>query len=223
MNESNEDRAGNKLGGINPYFRDAAFNLALSLKIDLDKEATRTSRWFRAGVCQRYREAVLERLRRYDLPDLTAIALLVKVDKSVLSRWKSGQVSPDWDTLFFAGTAAQVAWDGALPSAGVTFIAGVCEAVSEIRTEILVREPLPCDPTVLALMRYIFFSKIWLRAKISQDAELLRRAADDARAFVSQRLGRPFKDSQEEMQRTIKNWHDPYLLFHLLIPFDWPM
>ena len=114
-------------------------------------------------------------------------------------------------------------WGDALPSGGATVTAGICEAVSGIRTQILVREPLPCDLTILALMRYVLFGKLWLRAELTQDAALINKAVNDAQSYVSQRLGREFNASRDEMHRMIAEWRDAYLLFHFLIPFDWPM
>lgn len=223
MGETNEGGEANRLGAINPLFRDAAFKLALALGIVLEEDAKKTSRWFRAGVCGRYRDAIFARLSRHKLTDLTEIALRVKIHRSVLSRWNSGEASPDTDTLLFAGTAAKVEWSDALPNTGATITAGICEAVSAIRTEILSKDAQKCDLAVLALMRYVSFGTLWLRAELSQDDRLLARAASDAQSYVSQRLGRAFTASHDEMHRMITEWRDAYLLFHLLIPFDWPM
>lgn len=165
----------------------------------------------------------MERLKRHGGTDVTEIALRLKVDKSVRSRWERGEVSPDWDNLFMAGTSFRVDWDGALPNNGAALNAGICRAVSEIRKVFLDGDERECDVSVLALMRFVMFGQSWLKAELANDARLKRTAVEDANRYVSQRLGAPVRRTREEILQLIEEWSAAYGLFQLLIPFDWPL
>jgi|GEM_PF-7065928 len=211
-----------RLGELPPKLREMGDGLAEKWAFDLAETARRVSKWFKGGIADRFRAGVMERLRKHGAADLTEIGLRLQIDPALRWRWEQGEVSPNWETLFLAGTAYRVVWDGALPTADLAIVSGMCHTVGIIRESLLQKQPLSCDLSSLALMRFVTAKTLWIRAEASNDPRLQERAVFEANCYVSQRTRAASRRTREEIRKSIDEWLEPYILFQVMIPFDWP-
>lgn len=239
MNRSMTSKVGLKLGHLPTVFVEAASQKMDALKIDVEKAEAATTVAFKAGLVGRFRDALMNRLRPLG-GDLLGIAEQTHTHRTTRWKWEHAGVIPDWDTLFVAGTAYRMTWDGVFPASSDAMLAGVCHAIAEIRNVFLAEksacgeegeclpcekksEPFKCDAAVVFLLWYATGSVRFRQAQLSNDQKALARCVDEANQLVSQMTGPRKKLLLEEMLELIDSWWDAYLLFHSLIQFHWEL
>ena len=222
MNNEIATRVTLTLGDLSDVWQAIAQDQMALLKIDPEKAEKSTTKFFKAGVADRYRQPLLKRLKGLG-GDFFDVADKIGIHRVTLFRWLKGTVVPEWDNLLVAATAYGLDWDGVFPQSGEAVLGGVCRAMGDIRTTLLMRDPRICEAIPFFLMWFVAANRSEQQALCSEKVAIRAESRKRINHFIGRVLRQPVNLNEEQILAFIDEWWDAYLLFQTLIQYQWEL
>ena len=217
--DSNECLTGS-LSQLSPYHRDIARSYLEEKGCAADRLTLKVKQSFDKAIIGTYREAIQNALMDAG-GDFVGIKMMLRKDKSLLSRWLNRKIVPTWDTLCLAVAAFDVDLGSGLPRGRKAAIGAIAEALVLLQWEVFRRSSTPLDAFGLACVHYASLSLAWRRALMTRDPQSLERAADAIGDKVAdERFGKRVR-GHRMLEDTVNGWSGSWYVFHYLIPYDW--
>jgi len=200
--------------------RDLAWDCIAEYGLDRDELGKRIVERFENAVVECYRNAIY-RCNSSVGGDYVAIASRLNVGSSLLSKWRRNVVTIGFENLFLAAAAFDVSFDNRLPRGSASVREGLAGAVTYIRREELQENKGTLGQEEMEILHYMFSNlKWWIAARIGDEKELAKQAQAISER-VGWQLGMRKSWRYEEIQEIARLWMVPWLIFHLLVPYEW--
>jgi hypothetical protein len=175
---------------------------------------------FEAAVVRIYRRAIESSLEAVGA-DTVAIALKLQKHRGVRKRWADKVRTMSWDAAFLALAAFDVDAGVVMPRGREVVVQGVAAAVGYVRETVLRQPGHHLGRAELECLHFASFSPSWWYAQETGDPKWLAKAANHVISKMGPHAAGGGILHHRDIQRVMGEWWLPWLLFHVVIPFDW--
>ena len=203
-----------------PFQRDLAECYLQEKGFTFERAAREVRQSFDGAIISTYREVVQAVLKKAG-GGLVEIKTKLGKHKSLLSRWRSGEAVPDWETLCLAIAAFDVDLGGSLPRGRDAVIEAIKRTLIVIRQKMFHQPGSPLSRGDLACLHYASLSVAWWNAqKTKKPSHLLAAGESVARHVAAEVPDRRIK-GYEDINEAISGWSTYWFVFHYVVPYNW--
>jgi len=177
-------------------------------------------RTFEGAIVGVYREVLQSALTKAG-GDLVEVAIRLKKDKSLRSRWGRGKVVPDWDTLCLAIAAFDVDVGGGLPRGRRAVIEAIKKTLVTLQVDLFRESATVLSDGDLACLHYASLNVRWWHAQKTRDRDQLLVAVEDIADRVAAEIPGKRITTHTDVEDTIRGWAKCWFVFHNTVPYDW--
>ena len=191
--------------------------------LDCDELAKWIQGRFEKGIIETYRQILGNML--VDSDGREKLAFRIQGDKSSSSCWFSSEpgnkMDPSWNNLFLGLAAFDINVGPSIPRGRDVVIESLAKTLSDIRSEKLGEMAKPVDRGTLACLHYTRYSKWWILACETEEAEHWKLAMFEVRPYITQRAPQVLCRDKNDIRQRMLGWIKPWYLLHLVMPLDW--
>ena len=150
-----------------------------------------------------------------------AIALKLRKHKGLLSRWRSGKVVPNWETLCLAVAAFDVDLGDDLPRGRRAVTEAIKRTLNVLRAQLFHNPTSSLDDGDLVCLHYASLSLQWWHAQQTRKPDHLIAATESLARKVAAEIPGKRISRHEDVEDAIRGWSKCWFVFHYVVPYDW--